>query len=67
MSLLQLLAPILDYSIEKRNKPSLKNSINRVPVIKGQSTSSFSEVEQLFTGKNIHAQDLRSAAWDRRK
>lgn len=58
-------AKYFDFTIS----PALKDEtlkLNGVTIISGQKSSKLFKVNQIFSGKNINAKDLRKKAWERK-
>ena len=64
------LAKYFDYvisSIESNRKKSKQININGVTIISADSSVDTSNMNELLTGKNISADQLRIDAWQRKK
>lgn len=62
------LAKYLDYVISSPdfdNKESI--TLNGVTIIPGDSSIDTSDLNKIFTSKNINPQQLRNEAWQRKK
>lgn len=55
-------AKYFEFSVTKPEK-----NINGVTIIFGDSAIDTSELETVFTGKNLNAKQLRENAWQRNK
>lgn len=67
---LQDLFKCFDYAISKPgNKEGEKNKmeLNGITIIQGDSSIDPSDLTDIFSGKNIRAEQLRSEAWQRKK
>ena len=68
LDILKALSGFLDFTFARPSKPPKKECfINGIPVIPGDNTIDMSEMNNVFTGKNIDAKKLREKAWMRNK
>jgi hypothetical protein len=51
----------------KENKPAERFFINNVPVIRGDDSIDITELETIFTGKGLNADEVRKSGWQRKK
>jgi hypothetical protein len=58
-----------DFSVVLPNKKTVEkiSNINGVTIISANKSIDISEIENIFTGKNIIAKKIRKAAWQRKK
>ena len=58
-----------DFSVVLLNKKTVEkiSNINGVTIISANKSIDISEIENIFTGKNIIAKEIRKAAWQRKK
>ncbi|MEI7978020.1 MAG: hypothetical protein ACOYMA_16130 [Bacteroidia bacterium] len=58
-----------DFSVVLPNKKTVEkiSNINGVTIISANKSIDISEIENIFTGKNIIAKEIRKAAWQRKK
>jgi hypothetical protein len=58
-----------DFSVVLPNKKTVEkiSNINGVTIISANKSINISEIENIFTGKNIIAKEIRKAAWQRKK
>lgn len=71
LALLKTLARFFNFSIlsPKKQKTDKKayEYVNGVPIIPGDGSISIKELNEIFTGKNLNAQKLRTEGWQRQK
>lgn len=57
-----------DFSVILPNTKSKKlNQVKGVSIISGDSSIDISDMEEIFSGKNLDAKELRKTAWLRKK
>lgn len=58
-----------DFSFVLPNKKSVEklSNINGVTIISADKSIDISEIENIFTSKNLIAKDIRKTAWQRKK
>jgi hypothetical protein len=58
-----------DFSVVLPYKKTVEkiSNINGVTIISANKSIDISEIENIFTGKNIIAKEIRKAAWQRKK
>lgn len=58
-----------DFSVVLPNKKTVEkiSNINGVTIISANKSIDISEIENIFTSKNIIAKEIRKAAWQRKK
>jgi hypothetical protein len=65
---LKALSEFLNFTFSTTPKKKKKEFfINGVPAIPGDSSINISEMQKIFTGRNIDAKKLRQKAWQRSK
>ena len=67
LKILKGLAKYFDFKVSTNEDKDLKNSINGITFIPKDKNASLSELQKVFTGKNIDAAQLRKEAWQRNK
>lgn len=68
LKVLEALSTYLDFSLPAPSPKNKKKSfVNGVPVIPGDRSVDISDMEEIFTGKNLDAKKLRTVAWQRNK
>jgi len=68
LKVLQALSELLDFTLSSAKKEK-KRKIpgNNVSITPGDPSIDISELNNIFTGKNIDAKELRSKTWQRKK
>jgi len=67
---LKELGKYLNFSVaDHKSKTKVKKeaSINGIPVITGDGSIDISKLHDVFTGKDLSAEELRNTAWQRKK
>ncbi|WP_029280466.1 hypothetical protein [Pedobacter borealis] len=67
---LKELGKYLNFSVadhKAKTKVKKEASINGIPVIVGDGSIDISELHDVFTGKDLSAEELRNTAWQRKK
>ena len=69
LKVLKALSGYLNFTFSAAPKKNDKKEllINGVPAISGDNSIDISEMEKIFTGRNIDAKKLREKAWQRSK
>lgn len=61
------LAKYLDFSVVTPNEIERINNINGVTILPADDSVNTSEMEAIFSGRNINSKTLRQNAWQRTK
>lgn len=68
LKILKDIAKYFDFEVANSKKSSEKKcKVNGVTIIEGDASVDISELEDIFSKKNIDAKELRRKAWQRGK
>lgn len=68
LKVLKALSEYLNFTVSSTSEKKKKEFvINGIPAIPGDKSVDISEMQEIFSGKNIDAKKLRQKAWQRSK